>query len=154
MIETSNIVSGGIGGMIVAVLNQWLTHRNAKIRHKDSLLREKMEACVIALIDDYHFLNKRAYDFIEKDDYDAILPPCNIYKAETMQTLYFPKLESSFIGVLNTRQKLEAFTNGIDAQKKAGENVGTLNRQHANLAKNYMLDIGTFRDELVKQVEK
>lgn len=144
-----------IGGVIGASITQWVLHRNAKIRQKDSLLREKMEVFVIALLDDYHFLNKRAYDLIEKNDYDAITPPFEIYKAEAMQELYFPELESNFYHVKQARKNLEDFAYRIgDEKKREVGDVGKLNGQHRHIAEDYLEKIRVFRKEILKHVDE
>lgn len=151
MIEIFNIT---IGGVIGSSITQWVLHRNAKIRQKDSLLREKMEIFVIALLDDYHFLNKRAFDLIEKNDSNAISPPFEIYKAEAIQELYFPELESNFYDVTQVRKNLDDFTYRIgDEKKREVGDVKKLNNEHRALAEYYLEKIREFRKEILKHVD-
>lgn len=69
------------------------SHERENLRKRNALLRDKLEAIVDALHEDEKCLNASTTDIMQHDN------SFNLFRAQNLQTLYFPELRESLLTI-------------------------------------------------------
>lgn len=93
-------VAAGFFGALLAFVSAWAVQSRvaklARSRDADSLLREKGEALVMALLDHQEWVHKHS----EANAWSSFLSDyASHYRAQMLQRLYFPELQSEMLAI-------------------------------------------------------
>jgi hypothetical protein len=123
------LVGACVGGLLAVaggVVGQYLTHRYARARDAEKLIREKAEQLIHELYANRHWFATQHDSLFLADSYHT--DPSPLDRAYAIQSLYFPKLRQHLDAILRVEIQLDE-SNRIQRESQSQDRKAWLERR-------------------------